>query len=238
MVSRLSFSLLLIFSRLSGTDWIRLMSVWTGDSIALPCIYHQDYLNHVKYWCKGDSWITCSYVVRTDHPNSSGKTSISDAVNLRTFTVTMKSLEQSDSDIYWCVVEKNGPDEWLELFKLVITDSPIVDQEETGVEGGSVFTSIPTIQEMFAVQTTTQFTTTITMPMPTTQELSVMTGEYALSSSTSQASVNNTHHGAQRCERTLFYLPKTVNAVVFLLCTIMAVVKYRTNHVRGQTDDE
>ncbi|XP_029565870.1 CMRF35-like molecule 3 isoform X3 [Salmo trutta] len=205
------------------------MSVWTGDSINIPCIYHQDYINHVKYWCKGHSWITCSYVVRTDHPNSSGKTSISDAVNLRTFTVTMKSLEQSDSDIYWCVVEKNGPDEWLELFNLVITDSPIVDQEETGVEGGSVFTSIPTIQQIFAVQTTTQFTTTITMPIPTTQELS---------SSSSQASVNNTHHGAQRWERTLVYLPKTVNAVVFLLCTIMAVVKYRTNRLRGQTEDE
>lgn len=101
------------------------MSVWTGDSIAIPCIYHQDYINHVKYWCKGHSLITCSYVVRTDHPNSSGKTSISDAVNLRTFTVTMKSLEQSDSDIYWCVVEKNGPDEWLELFKLVITGKKI-----------------------------------------------------------------------------------------------------------------
>ncbi|KAK6316286.1 hypothetical protein J4Q44_G00138100 [Coregonus suidteri] len=96
------------------------------------------------------------------------------------------------------LVEKNGPDEWIELFKLVITDSPIVDQEETGVEGGSVFTSIPTIQEIFAVQTTTQITITITMPIPTTQALSVMTGEYALSSSTSQASVNNTHHGAQR----------------------------------------
>lgn len=109
----------------TGTDGIRLMSVWTGDSIDIPCIYHQDYLNYVKYWCKGDSWTTCSYVVRTDHPNSSGKTSISDAVNLRTFTVTMKSLEQSDSDIYWCVVEKNGPDEWLELFKLVITGKKI-----------------------------------------------------------------------------------------------------------------
>ncbi|XP_055731647.1 uncharacterized protein LOC129819103 isoform X2 [Salvelinus fontinalis] len=179
MVSRLSFSLLLIASRLSGMDGIRLMSVWTGDSIAIPCIYHQDYINHVKYWCKGDSWNTCSYVVRTDHPNSS--------------------------------------------------DSPIVDQEETGVE--------LSIQEIFAVQTTTQFTTTITMPIPTTQELSVMTGEYALSSSTSQASVNNTHHGAQRWERTLFYLTKTVNAVVFLLCTIMAVVKYRTNRLRSQTED-
>ncbi|XP_029565871.1 uncharacterized protein LOC115159899 isoform X4 [Salmo trutta] len=168
-----------LIKRLSGTDGIRLMSVWTGDSINIPCIYHQDYINHVKYWCKGHSWITCSYVVRTDHPNSS--------------------------------------------------DSPIVDQEETGVEGGSVFTSIPTIQQIFAVQTTTQFTTTITMPIPTTQELS---------SSSSQASVNNTHHGAQRWERTLVYLPKTVNAVVFLLCTIMAVVKYRTNRLRGQTEDE
>ncbi|CAB1318889.1 unnamed protein product, partial [Coregonus sp. 'balchen'] len=181
------------------------MSVWTGDSIAIPCTYHQDYINHVKYWCKGHSWNTCSYVVRTDHPNSSGKTSISDAINLRTFTMAMKSLEQSDCDIYWCVVEKNGPDEWIELFKLVITVLLLTKRR-------LALREVVFLHQYQLFKRSLLYKPQHRLPSP--------------------SSTTHTMEPSDKWERTLFYLPKTVNAVLFFLCTIMAVVKFRTNRLR------
>uniref|UniRef100_A0A674A276 Immunoglobulin domain-containing protein n=1 Tax=Salmo trutta TaxID=8032 RepID=A0A674A276_SALTR len=86
----------------------RHVSVQTGGSITFPCSYDLNHINHVKYWCKGLRWDACSYVVRTDHPKSSGKTSISDDINKRIFTVTMTDLTSWDygnyryTGWYWC----------------------------------------------------------------------------------------------------------------------------------------
>ncbi|XP_064879138.1 polymeric immunoglobulin receptor-like isoform X5 [Oncorhynchus nerka] len=132
--------LLLIFDRLSA---VRTVSVQTGGSITFPCRYDLNHINHVKYWCQGLGWVVCSYVVRTDHPKSSGKTSISDDINKRIFTVTMTDLTLWDSDYYRCVVEINGgTDIMITWFYLSVTPGTpelyVEQQEVTGVEGGSV----------------------------------------------------------------------------------------------------
>ena len=80
----------------------------------------------MKYWCKGLGWEVCSYVVRTDHLKSSGKTSISDDINKRIFTVTMTDLTLWDSNTYRCVVEINrGPDIMIQWFYLSVTPGKI-----------------------------------------------------------------------------------------------------------------
>uniref|UniRef100_A0A4W5JBZ4 Ig-like domain-containing protein n=1 Tax=Hucho hucho TaxID=62062 RepID=A0A4W5JBZ4_9TELE len=118
------------------------MSVKQRGSITIPCLYDQRYRNNVKYWCRGYYWSGCSTVVRTDHPKTSGKTSISDDINQRVFTVTMTNLSPSDSDYYWCIVDrKNEADDGVRLQLSVTPGTPelYVDQQElTRVVGGSV----------------------------------------------------------------------------------------------------
>uniref|UniRef100_A0A674A130 Polymeric immunoglobulin receptor-like n=1 Tax=Salmo trutta TaxID=8032 RepID=A0A674A130_SALTR len=118
------------------------VSVKQGGSITIPCLYDLRYSNNVKYWCRGYYWLGCSTVVRTDHPKTSGNTSISDDINQRVFTVTMRRLSSSDSDYYWCIVErKNEADDGVSLQISVTPGTPelYVDQQElTGVVGGSV----------------------------------------------------------------------------------------------------
>ncbi|XP_045069346.1 polymeric immunoglobulin receptor-like [Coregonus clupeaformis] len=147
MALHLSLLLLLLFLILTLILFVlsaaRHVSVQTGGSITIPCHYDQYYINHVKYWCKGYNWISCSTLVRSDHPNSSGNASISDDINQRVFTVTMTDLEPEDSKTYRCVVEINGgPDIRIQWFYLSVTPGTpelYVDQQEvTGVEGGSV----------------------------------------------------------------------------------------------------
>uniref|UniRef100_A0A674A0B0 Ig-like domain-containing protein n=1 Tax=Salmo trutta TaxID=8032 RepID=A0A674A0B0_SALTR len=121
----------------------RHVSVQTGGSITFPCRYDLNHINHVKYWCKGLGWDVCSYVVRTDHPKSSGKTSISDDINKRIFTVTMTDLTSWDYGNYRCVVEINGgTDIRIQWFYLSVTPGTpelyVEQQEVTGAEGGSV----------------------------------------------------------------------------------------------------
>ncbi|XP_071236253.1 polymeric immunoglobulin receptor-like isoform X1 [Salvelinus alpinus] len=132
--------LLLIFYRLSAVGYV---SVQTGGSITFPCRYDLNHINHVKYWCKGLGWAVCYYVIRTDHPKSSGKTSISDDITQRVFTVTMTDLTSWDYGNYRCVVEINrGPDIRIQWFYLSVTPGTselyVEQQEVTGVEGGSV----------------------------------------------------------------------------------------------------
>uniref|UniRef100_A0A4W5JPM6 Ig-like domain-containing protein n=1 Tax=Hucho hucho TaxID=62062 RepID=A0A4W5JPM6_9TELE len=133
-----------VFSVVVSTDTQRVstmshVSVKQGGSITIPCLYDQRYRNNVKYWCRGYYWLGCSTVLHTDHPNVSEKTSISDDVNQRGFTVTMTSLSPSDSDYYWCIVErKNEADDGVRL-QLSVTPELYVDQQElTGVVGESV----------------------------------------------------------------------------------------------------
>ncbi|XP_074502141.1 polymeric immunoglobulin receptor-like [Sebastes fasciatus] len=117
------------------------MSVKAGDSVTIPCLYDSKYTNHVKYLCKGYTWSSCSYAVKTNQRNS-GKFSISDDKSQRIFTVTIKDLTVEDTDDYWCAVEINRGTDVREYFQLSVTrDTPrlyVDHQEITGFNGEEV----------------------------------------------------------------------------------------------------
>ncbi|XP_029377595.1 uncharacterized protein LOC115055732 isoform X2 [Echeneis naucrates] len=115
--------------------------VTAGKSITIPCLYESKYINHVKYLCKGSTWRSCTYAVRTDKPDPSGKFSISDDKTLKIFTVTIQNLNKEDS-YYWCNVEINhGPDDGIR-FQLSVTEGTLdlsVDRQQvTGYNGESI----------------------------------------------------------------------------------------------------
>ncbi|XP_072566724.1 uncharacterized protein [Paramormyrops kingsleyae] len=107
----LLFLLHVFFIRLPGGD-----SVWSfgyltaqsGESLTIPCFYDQKYKDHVKYWCRGQLWNSCTIMTRTDSPQSSSKVSITDNPAQHVFHVIMRNLEKSDTAIYWCAVEIGG----------------------------------------------------------------------------------------------------------------------------------
>ncbi|KPP57732.1 polymeric immunoglobulin receptor-like, partial [Scleropages formosus] len=81
------------------------MSAEGGGSVTVPCYYDQRYKHHVKYWCKGFIWELCSILVRTDSAPNKGDMSITDDPDRLVFTVTMRNLQEKDTDWYWCAVE-------------------------------------------------------------------------------------------------------------------------------------
>nr|XP_023646339.1 polymeric immunoglobulin receptor-like [Paramormyrops kingsleyae] len=119
----LLFLLHVFFIRLPGGD-----SVWTfqyltaqsGESLTIPCFYDQKYKDHVKYWCRGGLWSSCTIMARTDSPQSSSKVSITDYYAQLVFNVTMRDLEKSDTGIYWCAVEIGGVGEMDDSKNLLI----------------------------------------------------------------------------------------------------------------------
>ncbi|XP_070697444.1 polymeric immunoglobulin receptor-like isoform X1 [Pempheris klunzingeri] len=133
MAFHLSF--LAILSGLSGIHSITTvskLSVKKGNSISIPCLYDSTYINHVKYLCKGYSWSSCSYAVKTNQP-SLGSFSISDDKKHRIFTVTINDVMDKDADYYWCAVEINGGPDVKEYFHLSVakgTPGLYVDNQE------------------------------------------------------------------------------------------------------------
>ncbi|XP_075931801.1 polymeric immunoglobulin receptor-like, partial [Anarhichas minor] len=114
------------------------VSVKAGDSISIPCLYDSQYVNHVKYLCKGRTWANCDYEVKTNQINS-GRFSISDNKTQRIFTVTVNDLTDRDTDYYWCAVEINRRLDDGVYFHLSVTrgtPSLTVDHQEiTGFKG-------------------------------------------------------------------------------------------------------
>ncbi|XP_071207404.1 CMRF35-like molecule 5 [Salvelinus alpinus] len=89
-------------------------------------------------------------------------------------------------------------------------------------------------------QTTTQSTTTMTTTKaPTTEQSSFSpSAEPVQTDNTVQGPEGGKEKDTMRWKTTFFYLPKIGNAVLFILCTIIAVVKFRVNWIRGETKDE
>ncbi|XP_026046508.1 polymeric immunoglobulin receptor-like isoform X1 [Astatotilapia calliptera] len=96
------------------------VSVKTGKSISIPCLYESQYKYHVKYLCEGYYWNSCSDVVKTNTADPSGKYSISDDKKQQIFTVTINQLAYENTD-YWCVVEINNGADYRKYFKLSVT---------------------------------------------------------------------------------------------------------------------
>ncbi|XP_072567736.1 polymeric immunoglobulin receptor-like [Paramormyrops kingsleyae] len=118
------------------------VSMQSGRSVTIPCSYEDSYKTHVKYWCRGSGWSSCTSIVRTDFPRKKDEVSIRDDPDQRVFTVTMNNLQTGVSDYYWCSVEISGGSAVGTRVYLSVTEgSPelTVDKPEmTGVEGDSV----------------------------------------------------------------------------------------------------
>ncbi|XP_048866453.1 CMRF35-like molecule 8 isoform X2 [Brienomyrus brachyistius] len=107
----LLFLLHVFFIRLPGGDSVRTFEYLTaqsGESLTIPCFYDQKYKDHVKYWCRGKLWSSCTIMKRTDSPEGSRKVSITDKPAQLVFNVNMWNLNTSDTGIYWCAVEIGG----------------------------------------------------------------------------------------------------------------------------------
>ncbi|XP_039994995.1 uncharacterized protein LOC120796337 [Xiphias gladius] len=138
----LHLGFLLILAVLTGIHSITTVSevsVKAGESITIPCLYDSQYINHVKYLCRGYYFSSCSYVVKTNH--GLGRFSISDDKKQRIFTVTIKDLTDQDTD-YWCSVEIIEGRDVKQYFHLSVTrGSPrlyVDHQEIKGFNGHSV----------------------------------------------------------------------------------------------------
>ncbi|KPP60375.1 polymeric immunoglobulin receptor-like [Scleropages formosus] len=104
----------------------------SGGSVTIPCHYHQRYKEHVKYWCKGYTWSSCSTMVRSDSPQSKGEVSITDDPDKLVFNVTMRNLQENCSGTFWCGVEINGVPAYGAILVLNVTaGSSVVPQETT-----------------------------------------------------------------------------------------------------------
>ncbi|XP_034093748.1 uncharacterized protein LOC117560805 [Gymnodraco acuticeps] len=143
MTVQLSF--LLIFTGLTGIHSITTVSkvsVRAEGSITIPCLYESQYINNVKYLCKGYLWNFCSDKVNTNKPSSSGKFSISDDKKQRVFTVTINDLTEEDTGYYWCGVEINGGYDSGTDFHLSVTGGTpylyVDEQKRTGFRGEEI----------------------------------------------------------------------------------------------------
>ncbi|XP_036944511.1 uncharacterized protein LOC119013762, partial [Acanthopagrus latus] len=95
------------------------VSVKAGGSVSIPCLYGRNYINNVKYLCKGTSWNSCSCAAKINVP-SSGKFSVSDEKKKRIFTVTINDLTYLDTGS-WCAVEINSRVDHGKDFHLLVT---------------------------------------------------------------------------------------------------------------------
>ncbi|XP_076599512.1 CMRF35-like molecule 5 [Chaetodon auriga] len=121
MAVHLSFFLILTgLTGIHSITTVSKVSVKSGKSIYIPCLYGSQYTNYVKYLCKGYYFSSCSYKAKTNQRNSR-TFSISDDKNQRIFTVTINHLTETDSGYYWCAVEINGGPDVGEFFHLSVT---------------------------------------------------------------------------------------------------------------------
>ncbi|XP_059215966.1 uncharacterized protein LOC131993909 [Centropristis striata] len=141
MAALLSF--LLIFTGLTGIHSITTVSdvsVKTGGSISIPCLYGSQYRNHVKYLCEGYYFSCCTYAAKTNQQNSK-KFSISDDKSQRIFTVTINDVSGANT-YYWCAVEIKNEGDVRQYFHLSVTgDRPslsVDNQKVTGFIGGDI----------------------------------------------------------------------------------------------------
>uniref|UniRef100_A0A668RAU0 Immunoglobulin subtype domain-containing protein n=1 Tax=Oreochromis aureus TaxID=47969 RepID=A0A668RAU0_OREAU len=116
--------------RVHSITTVSKVSVKAGNSISIPCLYHYQYTDHVKYLCKGYFWPSCRHAVKTNEADPSGKYLISDDKKQQIFTVTINRLTNQNTH-YWCGLENrvlqvsinSGEMKWCRLGRNCVTGS-------------------------------------------------------------------------------------------------------------------
>lgn len=102
------------------------VSVQTGGSISIPCLYDTHHKNSVKYLSKGTYYVLSKTVARTDQPRSiSEKFSIHDDTDQSIFTVSMNNLTREEHADYWCAVKTGQKIDDRNYFHLSVTTGKI-----------------------------------------------------------------------------------------------------------------
>uniref|UniRef100_A0A8C0M619 Immunoglobulin domain-containing protein n=1 Tax=Canis lupus familiaris TaxID=9615 RepID=A0A8C0M619_CANLF len=89
-----------------------------GGSLTVECCYASTWKTYSKWWCRGSIWRRCNILVQTtgsEQKVKKNKVSIRDNQKNFTFSVTMEELTETDTDIYWCGIEKSGTDLGVEV---------------------------------------------------------------------------------------------------------------------------
>lgn len=99
-----------------------------GGSLTVECCYASTWKTYSKWWCRGSIWRRCNILVQTtgsEQKVKKNKVSIRDNQKNFTFSVTMEELTETDTDIYWCGIEKSGTDLGVEV---KVTIDPVIVQ--------------------------------------------------------------------------------------------------------------
>ncbi|XP_006886446.1 PREDICTED: CMRF35-like molecule 4 [Elephantulus edwardii] len=135
-----------------------------GGSLTVLCDYNSVWETHVKWWCRGAVWSSCKFIVRTtgsEQEVKKDRVSIKDNQKDQTFTVTMEQLREDDADVYWCGIEKSGPDLAVQVRVSVDPDSS--PESSTTTPGPSISLSARTRASLTSQDTSD--------PRPHTQSL-------------------------------------------------------------------
>nr|XP_023646359.1 CMRF35-like molecule 7 [Paramormyrops kingsleyae] len=208
-------SLLITVNGAQSVRTVSWVSAERGGSVTIPCYYDQKHKHHVKYWCRGRDWYSCSILARSDSNQPAGKVSISDDHTHLVFNVTMRNLQETDSDTYWCAVEIHGAaDDGVYLQLIVMeatTDSPKQGELTTALQQTESFTS--STQQRDGLTSATKHPAGWAV---TTFPSGSLTNE---DSNTTQSPRDHTWH----------FLLHAAVALVYLLCTAVAIITWR-NH--------
>ncbi|XP_031209947.1 CMRF35-like molecule 5 [Mastomys coucha] len=101
-------------------------------SLTVQCQYTSGYKDYRKYWCQGDYWRSCKFLIGTNTTEQvvkKNRVSIRDDQTDFIFTVTMEDLRMSDAGIYWCGIMRPGRDP---VFQVNVNIDPA--PEKTGKE--------------------------------------------------------------------------------------------------------
>ncbi|KAF5892392.1 CMRF35-like molecule 1, partial [Clarias magur] len=121
----------------------RQLSLQTGASVTIPCLYDKEYIQHKKYWCYDASNAYNYCTIQAYANNTQGKVTVTDNPAESLFTVTMNNLQTGDTGSYWCVVERGGifqhdVTEQLHITVKAVPDLSVNESRVRGEEGGSV----------------------------------------------------------------------------------------------------
>nr|XP_044601750.1 CMRF35-like molecule 7 isoform X1 [Equus asinus] len=114
-------------------------------SVKVECHYKPQWETYTKWWCQGASWESCKILLQTTGSEQEVKTdrmSIRDNQSNHSLTVTMTQLRRDDTDIYWCGIERLGPDLGAQINVTVDPEattpaSLLTASNQTGVSPGS-----------------------------------------------------------------------------------------------------
>ncbi|XP_051785164.1 polymeric immunoglobulin receptor-like isoform X2 [Erpetoichthys calabaricus] len=99
------------------------VSGFEGRATSMQCSYNLRYSNFVKYWCRGDKPSNCITLhKKNETQKTTDKFFIRDDENRGVFTMTINSLERSDTGSYWCGIEKLDNNKSSAVVKLSVVE--------------------------------------------------------------------------------------------------------------------